>query len=60
LRIAVTAGVWLAARGRATRSRSSPTIALDAVGDVASTLGVSFRRLSYSRALRWTRRPDAG
>jgi hypothetical protein len=48
LRIAVAAGVWLAA------ARAGDAIeivtddqAFDAVGDVASSLGVEFRRLSY-------------
>lgn len=51
LRIAVAAGVWLAAA----RPGDSVEIvtddqAFDAVGDVAASLGVTFRRLSY-RAL---------
>ena len=50
LRIAVTAGIWLAA------ARSGDTIqivsddrAFDAVGDVAEGLGIQFQRLSYRR-----------
>ena len=50
LRIAVTAGIWLAA------ARSGDTIqivsddrAFDAVGDVAESLGIQFQRLSYRR-----------
>src|SRR2546422_920317 len=51
LRIAVTAGVWLGgARPGDVLEIVSDDRAFDAVGDVASTLGVSFRRLSY-RAL---------
>src|SRR5215470_4629028 len=51
LRIAVTAGVWLGgARPGDALEIVSDDRAFDAVGDVASTLGVSFRRLSY-RAL---------
>src|SRR5206468_2328436 len=51
LRIAVTAGVWLGgARPGDVLEIVSDDRAFDAVGDVASTLGVSFKRLSY-RAL---------
>src|SRR5437867_5445621 len=51
LRIAVTAGVWLGgARPGDAIEIVSDDRAFDAVGDVATTLGVSFRRLSY-RAL---------
>jgi hypothetical protein len=51
LRIAVTAGVWLGgARPGDVLEIVSDDRAFDAVGDVASTLGVTFRRLSY-RAL---------
>src|SRR5581483_11490809 len=51
LRIAVTAGVWLAAaRPGDVLEIVSDDRAFDAVGDVAATLGITFRRLSY-RAL---------
>jgi hypothetical protein len=51
LRIAVAAGVWLAgARPADTIEIISDDQAFDAVGDVASSLGVTFHRLSY-RAL---------
>jgi hypothetical protein len=51
LRIAVTAGVWLAsARPGDMVEIISDDQAFDAVGDVAGSLGVAFRRLSY-RAL---------
>jgi hypothetical protein len=51
LRIAVAAGVWLAgARPADTIEIISDDQAFDAVGDVASSLGVMFHRLSY-RAL---------
>jgi hypothetical protein len=51
LRIAVTAGVWLAgARPGDAVEIISDDQAFDAVGDVAASLGVLFRRLSY-RAL---------
>jgi hypothetical protein len=51
LRIAVTAGVWLAgARPGDAVEIISDDQAFDAVGDVATSLGVDFRRLSY-RAL---------
>jgi hypothetical protein len=51
LRIAVAAGVWLAgARPGDTIEIITDDQAFDAVGDVASSLGVAFRRLSY-RAL---------
>jgi len=51
LRIAVTAGVWLAgARPGDLIEIVSDDQAFDAVGDVASSLGVVFRRTSY-RAL---------
>jgi hypothetical protein len=51
LRIAVTAGVWLAAaRPGDLVEIISDDQAFDAVGDVATSLGVAFRRLSY-RAL---------
>jgi hypothetical protein len=51
LRIAVAAGVWLAgARPGDAVEIISDDQAFDAVGDVATSLGVDFRRLSY-RAL---------
>jgi hypothetical protein len=51
LRIAVSAGVWLAgARPGDSVEIISDDQAFDAVGDVAASLGVVFRRLSY-RAL---------
>lgn len=52
LRIAVAAGVWLAgARPGDMIDIVSDDQAFDAVGDVASSLGVQYRRLSY-RSLR--------
>ncbi len=51
LRIAVSAGVWLAgARPGDTIEIITDDQAFDAVGDVASSLGIGYRRLSY-RAL---------
>ena len=51
LRIAVSAGVWLAgARPGDVVEIVSDDRAFDAVGDVAASLGIEFRRLSY-RAL---------
>jgi len=48
LRIAVAAGVWLAgARPGDVIEVVSDDQAFDAVGDVAASLGVTFRRLSY-------------
>ncbi len=48
LRIAVSAGVWLAgARPGDVMEIVSEDRAFDAVGDVAATLGIEFRRLSY-------------
>jgi hypothetical protein len=48
LRIAVTAGVWLAAaRPGDVVEIVSDDRAFDAVGDVAAALGIAFRRLSY-------------
>jgi hypothetical protein len=48
LRIAVAAGVWLAAaRPGDSVELVSDDRAFDAVGDVASSLGIVFRRLSY-------------
>lgn len=50
LRIAVSAGVWLAAaRAGDVIELVSDDRAFDAVGDVASTLGITFRRLSFRR-----------
>jgi hypothetical protein len=48
LRIAVSAGVWLAgARPGDVIEIVSDDRAFDAVGDVAATIGIAFRRLSY-------------
>jgi len=48
LRIAVAAGVWLAgARAGDVIDVISDDQAFDAVGDVAASLGVAFRRMSY-------------
>lgn len=48
LRIAVTAGVWLAgARPGDVVEIITDDRAFDAVGDVAASLGIGFRRLSY-------------
>lgn len=48
LRIAVTAGVWLAAaRPGDVIEIISDDRAFDAVGDVAAALGIAYRRLSY-------------
>ena len=50
LRIAVAAGVWLAAaRAGDIIELVSDDRAFDAVGDVAASLGISFRRLSFRR-----------
>jgi hypothetical protein len=50
LRIAVGAGVWLAsARAGDVIELVSDDRAFDAVGDVASSLGITFRRLSFRR-----------
>ncbi|MBI4638731.1 MAG: hypothetical protein HY727_20530, partial [Candidatus Rokubacteria bacterium] len=52
LRIAVSAGVWLAAaRPGDVLEIVSDDRAFDAVGDVAAALGIAFRRLSSSRPL---------
>ncbi len=60
LRIAVAAGVWLAgARAGDVLEVVSDDQAFDAVGDVAASHGVVFRRLSY-RALSVTPRDVAG
>ncbi len=57
LRIAVSAGVWLAgARPGDVIEIVSDDQAFDAVGDVAASLGVTFRRTSY-RALQGTAAP---
>jgi len=59
LRIAVGAGVWLAgARPGDVIEIVSDDQAFDAVGDVAASLGVTFRRLSY-RALAGMSRASA-
>lgn len=59
LRIAVAAGVWLAgARPGDIVEIVSDDQAFDAVGDVAASLGVTFRRLSY-RALAGMSRSSA-
>src|SRR5207249_3108254 len=53
LRIAVASGVWLAgARPGDVIEIVSDDRAFDAVGDVAASLGVTFRRLSYRGLLR--------
>jgi len=50
LRIAVAAGVWMAAaRAGDVIELVSDDRAFDAVGDVASSLGVTFQRLSFRR-----------
>jgi hypothetical protein len=50
LRIAVAAGIWLAgARPGDLIEIVSDDRAFDAVGDVAASLGIAFRRLSYRR-----------
>ena len=50
LRIAVAAGIWLAAaRPGDLIEIVSDDRAFDAVGDVAASLGIEFRRLSYRR-----------
>jgi hypothetical protein len=50
LRIAVSAGVWLAAaRAGDVIELVSDDRAFDAVGDVAASLGITFRRLSFRR-----------
>jgi hypothetical protein len=50
LRIAVAAGIWLAAaRSGDVMEIVSDDRAFDAVGDVAASLGIAFRRLSYRR-----------
>lgn len=60
LRIAVAAGVWLAAaRAGDVIELVSDDRAFDAVGDVAASLGISFRRLSFRR-LAGMRAADGG
>jgi hypothetical protein len=50
LRIAVTAGLWMGtARAGDVIELVSDDRAFDAVGDVAATLGIAFRRLSFRR-----------
>ncbi|MBI3635428.1 MAG: hypothetical protein HY216_04285 [Candidatus Rokubacteria bacterium] len=59
LRIAVGAGVWLGqARPGDVIEVISDDRAFDAVGDVAATLGITFRRLSF-RSLAGLRRDEA-
>ena len=53
LRIAVAAGIWLAgARPGDTIEIVSDDRAFDAVGDVAASLGIGFRRLSYRQLVK--------
>jgi len=53
LRIAVAAGIWLAgARPGDVIEIVSDDRAFDAVGDVAASLGIEFRRLSYRRLVK--------
>jgi len=53
LRIAVAAGMWLAsARPGDEIEIVSDDRAFDAVGDVAASLGITFRRLSYRRLVK--------
>jgi hypothetical protein len=53
LRIAVTAGIWLAsARPGDEIEIVSDDRAFDAVGDVAASLGITFRRISYRRLVK--------
>jgi hypothetical protein len=60
LRIAVAAGVWLAAaRAGDVIELVSDDRAFDAVGDVAASLGINFRRLSFRR-LAGMRAADGG
>jgi hypothetical protein len=59
LRIAVAAGIWLAAaRPGDIIEIVSDDRAFDAVGDVAASLGIEFRRLSYRRMKEES--PDTG
>lgn len=58
LRIAVAAGIWLAAaRPGDLIEIVSDDRAFDAVGDVAASLGIAFRRLSYRRLKEDTAEP---
>jgi hypothetical protein len=60
LRIAVAAGIWLAAaRPGDLIEIVSDDRAFDAVGDVAASLGIEFRRLSYRRLKEDTGEPVA-
>jgi hypothetical protein len=59
LRIAVAAGVWLgAARPGDVLEIVSDDRAFDAVGDVATSLGIAFRRLSYRGLTDQPRTPE--
>jgi hypothetical protein len=59
LRIAVAAGIWLAsARAGDLIEIVSDDRAFDAVGDVAASLGIEFRRLSYRRLREGTGAPE--
>jgi hypothetical protein len=59
LRIAVAAGVWLgAARPGDVLEIVSDDRAFDAVGDVATSLGIAFRRLSYRGLTDQPRMPE--
>ena len=59
LRIAVAAGIWLAsARPGDLIEIVSDDRAFDAVGDVAASLGIEFRRLSYRRLREATGAPE--
>ena len=59
LRIAVTAGVWLGtARPGDVMEVISDDRAFDAVGDVATSLGIAFRRLSYRGLTGLPREPE--
>ena len=60
LRIAVAAGIWLAAaRPGDLIEIVSDDRAFDAVGDVSASLGITFRRLSYRRLKEDTAEPVA-
>src|SRR5436190_15367528 len=53
LRIAVASGVWLASARQGDEIEIvSDDRAFDAVGDVAASLGITFRRLSYRRLVK--------
>jgi hypothetical protein len=61
LRIAVSAGVWLAgARPGDTIEIITDDQAFDAVGDVAANLGIGYRRLSYRGLVGLPSEPAAG